>query len=122
MSNFQNQTQIQTQSITNSLKQIPGGELVLWLETQLSSDNFESACDYILETLISQLIVICDEKTQMEMNNFLEKGDFEQFFVVLGDLLDKKNANHMIFRYQLLDAMQLGFEVMVLKYQLDTSK
>ncbi len=122
MSNFQNQTQIQTQSIANSLKQIPGGELVLWLETQLSSDNFEVACDYILETVISQLIVICDEKTQMEMNNFLEKGGFEQFFVVLGDLLDKKNANHMIFRYQLLDAMQLGFEVMVLKYQLDTSK
>lgn len=120
MSNSQNDLiQIQT---TNLLKKVPGGELVLWLETQLSMEDFGIACDYILETVISQLVAICDEKTQTEMNNFLANDDFEQFFGKLGDLLDTKNANHMIFRYQLLDAMQLGFEVMVAKYQLDISK
>ena len=121
MPNPQIQNQMQT-TIASSLKQIPGGELVLWLETQLSTENFATACDYILETVISQLIAICDEKTQTEMNEFLKNDDFEQFFIRLGDLLDEKNPNYMIFRYQLLDAMQLGFEVMVAKYGLDTSK
>jgi hypothetical protein len=52
----------------------------------------------------------------------LANDDFEQFFTKLGDLLDEKNPNHMIFRYSLLDAMQLGFEVMVAKYKLDIDK
>jgi len=121
MSN-QIQSQIQTQTIANSLKQIPGGDLVSWLETQLSAEDFEISCNYILETIISQLLAICDEPTQMKMNEFLEKDEFENFFGNLGDLLDEKNPNCMIFRYQLLDAVQLGFEVMVAKYKLDIDK
>lgn len=122
MSNPQIQNQIQTQSIANSLKQITGGELIIWLESQLSMEDFGIACDYILETVISQLIAICDEQTQTEMNEFLANDNFEQFFAKLGDLLDEKNPNHMIFRYSLLDAMQLGFEVMVAKYKLEINK
>lgn len=115
-------SQIQTQTLANSLKQLPGGDLVVWLETQLAPQDFETSCDYILETVISQLLAICDQKTQTAMNEFLQKDDFEQFFGKLGDLLDEKNPNHMIFRYSLLDAIQLGFEVMVAKYKLDLDK
>ncbi len=112
-------TELETASLNQALKLLPGGDLIIWLETKLEKDDFDKACDYILETILSQLILICEEKTQAELNNFLEKDDFAGFFDILGNLLDPKNPQAPVFQYQIMDSLQLGFEVVVAQHNLD---
>ena len=115
-----NTKELQATILSNSLKALPGGELIVWLEKQLKTEDFQSACSYILETILNGLVTICDTETQTKLGDFLVKDNFDGFFQVLADLLDSKvNPKAAVFQYQLMDSVQLGFEVVCTQHGLD---
>lgn len=115
--------QLQTLALSNSLKALPGGDLIVWLESKLGPEDFAKACDYILETILSQLVLICEPKIQEKLSNFLTQDNFEAFFATLSGLLDPKtNPQAAVFQYQIADSLQLGFEVVCAQYALDLNQ
>lgn len=115
-----NTKEFQTATLVNALQSLPSGELIKWLQNQLKPEDFDKACGYILETILSQLVTVCAEATQTKLSQLLAKDDFEGFFQILGGLLDEKiNPNAAVFKYTLMDSLQLGFEVVCAQHNLE---
>ncbi len=94
--------------MSEQLKQLPKGELVGLLESQLSAEQFARALDRIVDLIFESVYMAANEEIQAKMNILKDENRYED---LLDLILGFAALEPFVFETVVPKAIEMGYEI-----------